>query len=110
MAAAKKPTGTLALLGGGEWQDPYRDLDGALLAMSGRRRGPRAPGRRPRSSIRDGVVERATEWFAGLGGKVVGLDVVNRRDAERDDLAKRRARSQASSTSPTDRPSTCARC
>ena len=35
------------------------------------------------------VVERATEWFAGLGGKVVGLDVVNRRDAERDDLAKR---------------------
>jgi cyanophycinase len=87
VAAAKKPTGTLALLGGGEWQDPYRALDGALLAMSGGDEIlvlPAAaafehPGR---------VVERATEWFAGLGGKVVGLDVVNRRDAERDDLAK----------------------
>ena len=88
MAAAKKPNGTLALLGGGEWQEPYRDLDGALLAMSGGDEVLVLPAAAAFEHPTR-VVERATEWFAGLGGKVVGLEVVNRRDAERDDIAKR---------------------
>jgi cyanophycinase len=88
VAGAKKTNGTLALLGGGEWQAPYKDLDGTLLAMVEAEEVlvlPAAaafehPGR---------VVERATAWFAELGAQVVGLDVVNRRDAERPDVAKR---------------------
>jgi cyanophycinase len=88
VAGSKTSMGTLALLGGGEWQEPCRDLDRALLALSGGDEVlvlPAAaafehPGR---------VVERATEWFEGLGAKVVALEVVNRRDAEQDDIAKR---------------------
>jgi cyanophycinase len=79
--------GTLALLGGGEWQEPCRDLDRALLALSGGTEVvvlPAAaafehPGR---------VVERAASWFGALGAEVTALDVVNRRDAEEDRIAK----------------------
>ena len=109
MAGPKKSTGTLVLLGGGEWPEPCRDLDQALLALSGSDEVlvlPTAaafehPAR---------VVERATSWFEALGARVAGLAVLNRRDAEDDAIARPGARRARSSTSPTVRRCTCARC
>jgi cyanophycinase len=87
-ADGKPVHGTLALLGGGEWQEPCRDIDGALLALAGTMEVlviPAAaafehPGK---------AVERATSWFGSLGASVTALEVLNRRDAERDDIAAR---------------------
>ena len=87
VAGPRKTNGTLALLGGGEWQDECRDLDRALLAMSGGERGPRAADRRRvRASgtgrrARDRVVRDARRQGRRPRG-------VNRRDAENDAIAK----------------------
>ncbi len=72
-------TGTLALIGGGEFAIT-ETLDRRLLAVAGTERVlvlPTAdafehPAR---------AVERAAAWFAGLGATAVGLDVLTRRDA-----------------------------
>jgi cyanophycinase len=88
VAGTKKATGTLALLGGGEWQEPYRDLDGMLLAMAHATEVLVLPAAAAFEHPAR-VVERATAWFADLGAEVVGLGVVNRRDAEQADVAKR---------------------
>jgi cyanophycinase len=87
VGAPKKPTGTLALLGGGEWQEPCRDIDGALLAMAGTDEVLVLPAAAAFEHP-DRVVERASRWFESLGAEVTGLDVVNRRDAEQDHIAK----------------------
>ena len=71
--------GPLALVGGEEWR-PGCSFDEELLAARGGDEVlvlPTAaayehPGR---------AVATATEWFAGLGGRVRGLDVLQRRDA-----------------------------
>lgn len=71
--------GILALVGGGEFSDGC-DFDRTLLDAAGTDRIvvlPTAaafehPGR---------LVERAVQWFAGLGATATGLDVLNRRDA-----------------------------
>jgi cyanophycinase len=73
-------TGTLALVGGAEWQ-PGCDFDVELLAASGGDEVlilPTAaayehPGK---------AVETAQKWFAELGGRAVGLMVLARPDAE----------------------------
>jgi cyanophycinase len=73
-------SGTLALVGGGEWQDGC-DFDADLLAASGSDEVlvlPTAaayehPGR---------VVDTAEAWFAALGAKARGLMVLGRGDAE----------------------------
>ena len=108
MAAAKKAAGTLALLGGGEWQEPCRPVDEALLAAAGTDDVLVLPAAAAFEHP-DRAVERARAWFDDLGANVVGLDVVNRRDAERDDVAHT-ASAPASSTSPTARRCTCVRC
>ncbi len=83
----KQPTGTLALLGGGEWQEDCRTLDEELLATA---RGNDVVVLPTAAAFEqpDQVVERAAAWFASLGGQVIGLAVLNRRDAERDDTVK----------------------
>ncbi len=88
VAGPKKSTGTLMLLGGGEWQEPCRDLDEALLALSGSDEVLVLPAAAAFEHPTR-VVERATSWFDSLGARVAGLDVVNRRDAEADAVAKR---------------------
>ena len=72
-------TGTLALVGGAEWQDGC-DFDAELLKASGGDEVlvlPTAaayehPGR---------AVETAAKWFEGLGGKVTGLMVLRHAEA-----------------------------
>src|SRR5262245_13812131 len=86
VAAPKKAAGTLALLGGGEWQEPTRDLDRALLALSGTDQVLVLPAAAAFEHP-DRVVDRARAWFEPLGAKVTGLSVVNRRDAESHDGA-----------------------
>ena len=82
-----KAAGTLALLGGGEWGPGSRDLDSELLKASGASEVvvlPTAaafehPGR---------AVERATDYFKGLGAKVRGLSVLHRTEATEKSVAK----------------------
>lgn len=71
-------TGTLALVGGGEWTDGC-SFDAELLAASG---GDRVVVLPTGSAYENpaGVVERASAWFAGLGAEVVEAPVLTRRD------------------------------
>jgi cyanophycinase len=87
VAGVKRTNGTLALIGGGEWQEPCRDLDRALLALSG---GDDVLVLPTAAAFEhpDRVVERAATWFESLGARVQGLDVLNRRDAETDEAAR----------------------
>ena len=76
----KEASGTLALVGGGEWQNGCRDLDAELLARTGDEvvvLPTAAAFEHP-----DRVVERATEYFSDLGASVRGLNVLRRADAE----------------------------
>ena len=76
----KEPSGTLALVGGGEWRDGCRDFDAELLARAGDEvvvLPTAAAFEHP-----DRVVERATEYFSGLGASVRALSVLRRADAE----------------------------
>lgn len=85
-------TGPLALVGGGEWTDGC-SFDAELLAASGHDEVVVLPTaaayERP-----ERVVLRAAEWFAAVGGRVEGLMVLGRRDAEDEGAAEvvRRAR------------------
>jgi cyanophycinase len=82
-----KQTGTLALIGGGEWREGCREFDAELLARAGAKEVvvlPTAaafehPGR---------VVERAVTYFADLDASVRPLEVLRRADAEDRTLAE----------------------
>jgi cyanophycinase len=76
----KQDSGTLALIGGGEWQDGCRDFDTELLARAAKEVVvlPTAAA----FEHADRVVERATDYFSALGAKVRGLSVLRRADAE----------------------------
>jgi cyanophycinase len=84
--------GILALVGGGEWQEGC-DFDAGFLTASGSDQVLVLPTAGAYEHPEQLVV-RAGEWFAHLGGKVEGLMVVNRSDAENDGAADivRRAR------------------
>src|SRR6266480_4428860 len=72
----KQASGTLALVGGGEWHDGCRDFDVELLARAGDEvvvLPTAAAFEHP-----DRVVARATEYFSGLGASVRGLSVLRR--------------------------------
>ncbi len=73
-------TGTLALVGGGEWQEGC-DFDAELLKASGGAEvlvlPTAAAYERP-----ERAVDEATRWFEDLGATVRGLDVLLRSDAE----------------------------
>ena len=77
----RKPEGSLALLGGGEWTGPCRDLDERLIEFA---RGSEVLVVPTASAFEhpERVVERAAKWFDTLGVKVRGLEVLNRRDAD----------------------------
>jgi cyanophycinase len=76
----KEASGTLALVGGGEWRDGCRDFDTELLERGGHDvvvLPTAAAFEHP-----DRVVERATEYFSELGASVRGLPVLRRAEAE----------------------------
>src|SRR6266704_454138 len=78
--STKQASGTLALVGGGEWHDGCRDFDAELLARAGDEvvvLPTAAAFEHP-----DRVVARATDYFSGLGASVRGLSVLRRADAE----------------------------
>ena len=86
MAATNR--GTLALLGGGEWESPCRPLDEELLEASG---GADVVVLAAAAAFEhpDRVIERAHAWFGDLGAKVEALPVTNRRDAEQDAVVRK---------------------
>ena len=77
--------GPLALVGGGEWSTGC-DFDAWLLEASGGDEVTVLPTasayERP-----EGVIEAATAWFSGLGGRVRELRVLTRADAQDEELA-----------------------
>jgi cyanophycinase len=72
-------SGTLALVGGAEWSDGC-DFDAELLAASGGDEVLVLPTAAAYEHPEHAVATAST-WFAGLGAKVVGLDVLQRPDA-----------------------------
>lgn len=72
-------SGTLALVGGAEWSDGC-DFDAELLAGSGGDEVLVLPTAAAYEHPEHAVATAST-WFAGLGAKVVGLDVLQRPDA-----------------------------
>jgi cyanophycinase len=78
-----KQSGTLALVGGGEWTDACRALDTRLLDEAGHADVMVLP-TAAAFEHPEREVERARAWFAELGATVTGLMVLNRRDAEAD--------------------------
>lgn len=76
----KQASGTLALIGGGEWHEGCRDFDAELLARAGDEvcvLPTAAAFEHP-----DRVVDRAAEYFAKLGASVRAVPVLRRADAE----------------------------
>ena len=75
-------SGLLALVGGGEWQEGC-DFDRDLLAASGAQDVLVIPTAAAYEHP-ERAVEKAAQWFKGLGGQVRGLMVLRRPDAEDD--------------------------
>jgi cyanophycinase len=80
----RKGTGSIALLGGGEWTEPCRALDSHLLHLAECDEVLVVP-TAAAFEHPDRVVEHAVAWFAGLGATAKGVPVLNRRDAEADE-------------------------
>jgi cyanophycinase len=72
-------SGTLALVGGGEWRDGC-SFDKGLLEASGTDEVVVLP-TAAAFEHPERAVETATQWFAQLGARVRGLDVLRRPDA-----------------------------
>jgi cyanophycinase len=81
---AKKETGAIALLGGGEWTEPFRALDSHLLHLATSDDVLVLP-TAAAFEHPERAVEQAVAWFHGLGANATGLPVLNRRDAEADE-------------------------
>lgn len=80
----KRSSGAIALLGGGEWTEPYRGLDSRLLHLAESDEVLVLP-TAAAFEHPERAVERAAAWFASLGATATGLVVLNRRDAEADE-------------------------
>jgi cyanophycinase len=80
----KKSTGSIALLGGGEWTEPCRALDSHLLHLAESDEVLVVP-TAAAFEHPERAVARAIAWFRGLGANAAGLPVFNRRDAEADE-------------------------
>jgi cyanophycinase len=78
-----KATGTVALVGGDEWTEPCTVFDTRLLELAGTSEVLVLPAAAAFEHP-ERAVERAATYFEGLGARVTGLPVVNRRDAETD--------------------------
>jgi cyanophycinase len=79
--SAARAAGTLALLGGGEWRDGCRDLDGDLLGRVGAKEVVVLPSAAAYEHP-ERVVERATAYFESLGLRTKPLMVLHRAEAE----------------------------
>ncbi len=79
--AEKHATGTLALVGGGEWLPACLGFDADLVVASGAREVVVLP-TAAAFEHPEHAVERAEEYFAKLDLPVVPLRVLNRREAE----------------------------
>ena len=80
----KKSAGSIALLGGGEWTEPYRGLDSHLLHLAESDEVLIVP-TAAAFEHPERAVAQALAWFRGLGANATGLPVLNRRDAEADE-------------------------
>jgi cyanophycinase len=80
-------TGTLALVGGGEWRDGTADLDATLLEASGGKEVLVLPTAAAYEHP-DRATELAKTHFAKLGAKVRALPVLHRTEAESDDVSE----------------------
>jgi cyanophycinase len=78
-----KGSGTVALVGGDEWTEPCTAFDARLLELAGTDEVLVLP-TAAAFEHPERAVERATKYFEGLGARVTGLPVLNRRDAEAD--------------------------
>lgn len=78
-----KATGTVALVGGDEWTEPCTVFDTRLLELAGTSEVLVLPAAAAFEHP-ERAVGRAATYFEGLGARVTGLPVVNRRDAETD--------------------------
>jgi len=81
----KRSAGSIALLGGGEWTEPCRALDSHLLHLAECDEVLIVP-TAAAFEHPERAVEQATQWFRGLGATAIGLPVLNRRDAEADEM------------------------
>jgi cyanophycinase len=84
---AGEVSGTLALVGGGEWRDGTRDLDAQLLEASGAKEVLVLPTAAAYEHP-DRIEAKAKAHFSPLGAKVRALSVLHREDAEKDDIAE----------------------
>ena len=79
--AMEAETGVLALVGGAEWQDGCRKFDSALLEASGTAEVLVLPTAAAYEHP-ERAVDHARTYFEDLGGRVRGLMVLGRTDAE----------------------------
>ena len=108
--AETEVAGTLALVGGGEWRDGTRDLDAPLLEASGGKEVLVLPTAAAYEHP-DRVVERGEDALRASSAPRSGrCRSCTGREAESADDLPRRCATPASSTSPTARRCTCARC
>lgn len=87
MSQNKKPRGTLALVGGGEFDDACADMHRELLAVAGTDVVHVLPTAAAFENP-TAVIDAATAHFAGLGAKVAPVLALTRRDAEDDAIVK----------------------
>jgi cyanophycinase len=76
-----KPAGTVALVGGDEWTEPCAAFDRRLLELAGTDEVVVLP-TAAAFEHPERAVEKAKAYFEELGGRVTGLEVTNRREAE----------------------------
>jgi cyanophycinase len=84
---ARRATGSLALVGGGEWGPGAREFDAELLARSGADEVLILPTAAAYEHP-ERVGERAEAYFGELGAKTRALAVLHRAEAEDHDIAK----------------------
>jgi cyanophycinase len=91
--SAAPAVGTLALVGGGEWNDGCKDLDADLLSSAGAKEVAVLP-TAAAFEHPERVIERAVAYFKGFGAKVKPLMVLHRTEADDPKIADsvRRAR------------------
>ena len=91
--SAKRTTGTLALLGGGEWLPECRDFDAELIAVSEAKEVVVLP-TAAAFEHPEHAVERAEAYFAEFDLPVAALRVLHRREAEEAENASDLARAR----------------
>ena len=87
MSSRTSASGTLALIGGGEWGEHHQALDRRLIEMSG---GDEILVLPTAASYEhpERVAAAADAHYAALGASVTTLDVLNRRDGEHHEYVK----------------------